>query len=148
MKVYNFALLYGLPRGGKIFVWSKRMRRALLVYSVAAVLFIVTAHIFAAHVSAREKDHTWTGFVTDTHCGSNRQITKNTASNLRCIQLCVQKGSKYGLWSRNEVYILEPQHEAAKFAAEHVKVTGTMSGDTIHVTSIAPLVPPVATSKQ
>jgi hypothetical protein len=123
------------------------MRRALLVYSIAAVLFIAAAHIFATHVSAREKDQTWTGFVTDTHCGSNSQITKNTASNLRCIQLCVQKGSKYGLWFGNKVYALDPQSEAAKFAAKNVKVIGRMSGDTIFAASIVPAQQPAAMLK-
>ena len=33
--------------------------------------------------------------------------------------------------------MLEPQSEAAKFAAENVRVTGDISNDTIHIKSIA-----------
>ncbi len=56
--------------------------------------------------------------------------------DLKCIQLCVRKGSKYGLWSGNHVYVLEPQRQADSFAATNVEVIGTMRNDTIHITSI------------
>jgi len=48
----------------------------------------------------------------------------------------VKKGSKYGLWSGNKVYALEPQAEATRFAAKSVKVTGTLSGDAIRISAI------------
>ena len=58
--------------------------------------------------------------------------------DLACIRLCVKKGSKYGLWSGNHVYTLEPQSRAAKFAAENVRVTGNLTNDTIYIQSIEP----------
>lgn len=81
-------------------------------------------------------DSTWAGYVTDTHCGTNCQRTSHMKPDLKCVQLCVRKGSKYGLWSGNHVYVLEPQQQAASFAAQNVEVTGTMHNDTIHITSI------------
>lgn len=84
---------------------------------------------------------TWTGYVTDTHCGTNCQRTSDMKPDLKCIQLCVRKGSKYGLWSGNHVYVLEPQAQAASFAAQNVEVKGTMSNDTIHITSIKAVAP-------
>ena len=79
---------------------------------------------------------TWSGYVTDTHCGTNCQRTSTMKPDIKCVQLCVRKGSKYGLWSGNQVYVLEPQSQAARFAAQDVKVTGTLSGNTIHIASI------------
>jgi hypothetical protein len=81
-------------------------------------------------------DSSWTGYVTDTHCGTNCQRTSNMKPDLQCIRLCVRKGSKYGLWSGNHVYVLEPQQQAASFAAQNVEVRGTMRNDTIHILSI------------
>lgn len=49
---------------------------------------------------------------------------------------CVEEGSKYGLWSGNKVYILEPQEKVLQFAAKNVRVTGTMTGETIQVATI------------
>jgi hypothetical protein len=56
--------------------------------------------------------------------------------DLACVRLCVRKGSKYGLWFADHVYTLEPQSEAARFAAERVHVVGALSGDVIRITSI------------
>lgn len=79
---------------------------------------------------------TWTGYVTDTHCGTNCQRTSDMKPDLKCIQVCVKKGSKYGLWSGNQVFVLEPQSEAAKFAAEDVEVRGTLANGVIQIKSI------------
>ena|ERR1035437_5657503 len=79
----------------------------------------------------------WDGFVTDTHCGTNCQRTSHMTPDRACVRRCVKSGSKYGLWFKDHVYLLEPQSEAAKFAAEGVRVTGTLSGDSIHILSIS-----------
>jgi hypothetical protein len=79
---------------------------------------------------------TWDGFVTDTHCGTHCQRTSAMTPDLACIRLCVKRGSKYGLWSGDHVYTLEPQLKASKFAAENVRVTGDLSHDTIQIKSI------------
>ncbi|MGB6686858.1 MAG: hypothetical protein WBE76_03355 [Terracidiphilus sp.] len=79
---------------------------------------------------------TWDGFVTDTHCGTHCQRTSAMTPDRACVRRCVKQGSKYGLWFKNNVYELEPQAEAAKFAAENVRVTGSMSDGTIHIQSI------------
>jgi hypothetical protein len=78
----------------------------------------------------------WYGFVTDTHCGTNCQRTTAMTPDKACVRLCVRKGSKFGLWYGNHVYTLEPQSEAARFAAEKVHVIGELSGDTIRIKSI------------
>jgi hypothetical protein len=56
--------------------------------------------------------------------------------DLQCIRRCVRKGSKYGLWSGDKVYLLEPQATAIKFAAKNVRISGTISGDTIQIAAI------------
>jgi hypothetical protein len=87
------------------------------------------------------QQQTWVGYVTDTHCGTNCQVTKNMTPDLKCIRRCIQKGSKYGLWSGDKVYLLEPQAKAMKFAAQNVKISGTISGDTIQIAEIKMLSP-------
>ncbi|HEY6273819.1 MAG TPA: hypothetical protein VIX19_17710, partial [Terriglobales bacterium] len=37
-------------------------------------------------------------FVTDTHCGTNCQVTKDMTPDKKCVKRCVREGSKYGLW--------------------------------------------------
>ena len=97
------------------------------------ILVILTASLSAAPQS----QNTWNGFVTDTHCGTHCQRTSHMTPDPACVRRCVREGSKYGLWYKDRVYVLEPQTEAAKFAAENVKVTGSLAGDTIHILSIS-----------
>jgi hypothetical protein len=104
------------------------MRRAF------AILVLLCS---AAFCSAQ--DHTWNGFVTDTHCGTNCQRSSDMRPDRACVRICVRKGSKYGLWYGNHVYELEPQEQAAKFAAENVQVTGEIANNVIHIRSISPV---------
>jgi hypothetical protein len=98
----------------------------------AALIFVAVGSIGYAQASK-----TWTGFVTDTHCGTHCQRTSAMNPDRACVRRCVQQGSKYGLWSGNHVYTLEPQSKASNFAAENVSVTGSLTNDTIHIDSIA-----------
>jgi hypothetical protein len=100
-------------------------------YLCAALLLLLSGSLgFAQDQSA------WDGFVTDTHCGTHCQRTSAMTPDRACVQRCVRQGSKYGLWRGNHVYVLEPQSEAARFAAENVRVIGDLSGETIHIKSI------------
>jgi hypothetical protein len=88
---------------------------------------------------------TWDGFVTDTHCGTNCQRTSAMTPDRACVRRCVKRGSKYGLWSGDHVYVLEPQSKASRFAAENVRVVGNISNDVITIQSIVPI--PAAASQ-
>ena len=107
------------------------MRRNSFIFMLTVVWCVLAASPFTG-----AQQQSWVGYVTDTHCGTNCQVTKNMTPDLKCIRRCVKKGSKYGLWSGNKVYALEPQAEATRFAAKNVKVTGTLSGDTIRISAI------------
>jgi hypothetical protein len=78
----------------------------------------------------------WQGYVTDTHCGTNCQVTKDMTPDKKCIVQCVRKGSKYGLWVGKRVYVLEPQTTAARFAAKNVRVSGDLKNETIRISAI------------
>ncbi len=121
------------------------MRRFSFVLAFVACLILCgLAWAGRSRQASPQAPQTWTGYVTDTHCGTHCQVTSNMAPDLKCIRLCVKRGSKYGIWSGNKVYVLDPQGLASKFAAKNVKVTGTMSAGTIRITSIVPV--PVAAS--
>ena len=81
---------------------------------------------------------TWQGYVTDTHCGTNCQVTKDMTPDKKCIDRCVRRGSKYGLWVGHHVYVLEPQSKAVHYAGVDVSVAGTLDGETIRIQSIEP----------
>ena len=100
-------------------------------------LFVFLLFLRAGAQSSQPK-HTWQGFVTDTHCGTNCQVTKDMTPDKKCVDRCVREGSKYGLWVKHHVYELEPQSKAAQYAARNVFITGTLDRETIHIDSIRP----------
>ena len=112
----------------------------LKAIATLAALWIIalalhTGMVEAQNAKSRQK---WQGFVTDTHCGTNCQVTKNMTPDKKCVDRCVREGSKYGLWVGNHVYTLEPQSKASQYAARNVTVSGALDGETIHITSIEP----------
>jgi hypothetical protein len=95
---------------------------------VFATVLLAVGLAFAAG-----QEGTWTGVITDTHCGYK---ANHTAA---CVNTCVMdKGAKYALANpeNGKLYILQPQEKAASLANEKVKVTGTLEGDTIQVKTI------------
>jgi hypothetical protein len=81
---------------------------------------------------------TFTGEVGDAMCG--KQHMEGTPAE--CTRICVSKGSKYALIVGEKVYILDTADKAAlgtldQQAGKNAAVTGTLDGDTIHVSSVA-----------
>lgn len=97
------------------------------------IVLVAAVLLAAGWAWAGGQEGTWTGVITDTHCGYK---ANHTAA---CVNMCVMdKGAKYALANPDtgKLYILEPQAKAASLANEKVKVTGTIDGDTIQVKTI------------
>jgi len=104
------------------------MNRRFVVYAVAFVMI-------AGLAAAAAPEGSWTGWITDTHCGAKGASSKHGD----CAKKCVEgQGAKYALFnpSDKKVYNLNPQDKAAGHAGHYVTVKGTTQGDTIQVTSI------------
>jgi hypothetical protein len=91
------------------------------------------------------------GIITDSQCafnvhshnGSHDDMIKTRfggSSPKECTQRCVKEmGGSYVLAVADHIYRLDSQSQAAKFAGEKVKVTGTLvdaKTNTLHVRSI------------
>lgn len=99
---------------------------------ICALVLVLSAAIVGA---TQGKDGSWTGWVTDTHCGAKGDNTKHAD----CARKCVEgMGAKYALYNPTDkkVYILEPQDKLTAMAGKLVKVTGTVDGETIKFGSI------------
>ncbi len=80
---------------------------------------------------------TFTGVITDSMCGADHLMMK-VSPDSKCVLDCVKAGAKYALCDGKNVYALSDQKTPAKFAAQKVKVTGTLDPKTktINVESI------------
>ena len=100
-----------------------------------ATLVLAVAPAFAA-----DKAETFTGQVSDAMCGAKHEMEGSAAD---CTRACSKHGSKYALISGDKVYTLDGADKKAldeldKLAGANAKVTGTASGNTIQVASVAP----------
>ncbi len=96
-------------------------------------MLVLSIFVFACMGWAAGKS--WTGTVSDDHCGVKHAKASDEAA--KCVAGCVGKGGKYALVSHGKVYSLEPQEKFADFAGKSVKVTGTMKGTAITAESVA-----------
>ena len=68
---------------------------------------------------------TFTGVITDTMCGADHSHM-GIKPDSKCVRECVRSGSKYALWDGKKLYTLSDQQTPEKFAAEKVRITGTL----------------------
>jgi len=81
-------------------------------------------------------DKTFSGTVSDEHCGAKHAQASAAAAD--CVEKCVSGGAKYVLVSHGKVYQLSDQDKVKGMGGKAVKVMGSLSGDTITVSSVAP----------
>jgi hypothetical protein len=72
---------------------------------------------------------TFTGVITDTMCGTQHTMMKDAPDD-QCIKMCVKGQSGFALFDGTNVLKLSDQKAPAKFAAQKVKVTGTLDPKT------------------
>jgi hypothetical protein len=101
--------------------------------------FCALAILLAAGISiaAPSNEKTFVGSISDSMCGAKHMMAGE--SDKQCTLECVKGGAKYILVDlQGKIYQLSDQKKPEPFAGAKVKVTGTLSGDTISVISIAP----------
>lgn len=102
------------------------------------VLISAFALVFAA-VSAGAAPGTWTGKISDSHCGAKHKMMDGKRMPDRaCTEMCVKGDGKYVFVSKGKVYQIADQKDAAlaTHAGHTVQLTGEMKGDTITVARI------------
>jgi hypothetical protein len=100
------------------------------------ILCVVALLALVSLAAAADKPQTLTGVITDDMCGAKHMMQGSAAD---CVRECVKQGSKYALVVGDTVYTLDGGDKAAldKLAGEKAKVTGTVAGKTMKVTSVA-----------
>jgi hypothetical protein len=101
------------------------MNRLILLSLAAATLFAGSA------------TQSFTGVITDSMCVSNH-ATMHIAPDAKCVRDCVRGSVRFVLFDGKTAYKLSDQQTPLQFAAQRVKVTGTLFPKTgvIQVTKI------------
>jgi hypothetical protein len=82
---------------------------------------------------------TFTGVVSDSMCGAKHMMPGDAVG---CAHACLKQGSKYALVVGDKVYTLEISDKSAtdeldKLVGQKAKISGTVNGDTIQVSSVS-----------
>lgn len=90
----------------------------------------------AAAQPAATQEQTYEGMVTDTHCGARHDAAIGRGSS-DCTRACVHAGAQFALVNGDKIYTLHGDLETLKRSAgQRSVIVGTLSGDTIAVSSI------------
>ena len=99
-----------------------------------SAILVLLVFAFACLSLAAAKS--FTGTVSDSNCGAKH--AKSSAAAAECVEKCVSSGGKYVLVSKGKVYQVDDQDKFKGMGGKSVKVSGTLSGDTITVASVTP----------
>ena len=102
-------------------------------------MIALCALVFAASVSAGAAAKTWTGTISDAHCGAKHKTMEGKKMTDReCTEMCIKDGGQYVFASEGKVYKIADQKDAAlaAHAGHKVMLTGEMNKDTITVSKI------------
>jgi hypothetical protein len=92
-------------------------------------------------LSAAQREQTFTGTISDDMCAlTGHAAMRMGPTDAECTHACVMlHGSSYVLSAGTKVYVLSDQQTAQKFAAQKVRIVGTLDDKTktITVRSIA-----------
>ncbi len=106
------------------------------IYLTVAFLVAASLSLAGPKQGKEEKGQkTFLGSISDSMCGLKHMMP---GGDKECTLKCVEGGSKFVLAdsAHNKVYELSDQEKPKEFAGQKVKVTGTLKGKTIEVTSI------------
>ena len=104
---------------------------------------VVLSLFLAAALSAAQDKQAFTGIITDEMCplGTHSHMRMGP-TDAECTRACVAShGSAYVLFDGKSAYVLSDQKTPEQYAAQKVRVTGTLDAKTktIRVESIAPV---------
>jgi hypothetical protein len=116
------------------------MRKLLLILLALCVVFMVVGVTFAADST------TVNGYVADSKCGAKG--ANSDPKTAECTKKCIKEGAKMVVVTDGDQKVLTVDNPKKLEGHEghHVAVTGTVSGDSIHVSSVKMLKADAASS--
>ena len=95
-------------------------------YVLLLVLF------FSGVIYAADKG-TWTGYISDAHCG----VKGNSDAHADCAKKCVKDGYAPVFVVGEKVYTISDPKKVSKYIGEKVTITGTITGDAIDIEKVS-----------
>jgi len=87
---------------------------------------------FSAVAFAADKG-TWTGYISDAHCGAKG----NNPGHADCAKKCVKEGYAPVFVIGDKVYTINNPKKVSKYIGDKVTITGTITGDAIDIDKVS-----------
>jgi type 1 fimbria pilin len=93
---------------------------------------LIATLLAAASLSAAQGKQTFTGTITDNMCArADHSQMQMGPTDADCTRECIRAhGAMYVLYDGKDAYTLSDQETPSKFAAQRVRVTGTLDAKT------------------
>src|SRR5262245_4445706 len=116
--------------------WFAGVVAIMAFVTVGAAQQTKSAAPAAQSKDAAAKETTWTGKISDAHCGAKKHSMSPDAD---CVTQCVKNGEYVFVGDKDKVYKIGNQKfvDLPKHAGHTVELTGTMKDDSITITKIA-----------
>lgn len=124
------------------FCASASLAAALALAALFTGVSVVLAAATPAPAAAQEPNTpappaVFSGVITDAQCGA-RHDEASGKSPAECTLACIRNGAKYSLVNAEKKYALDGNtDELSHWAGQRVTVAGTLSGETIKVSSVS-----------
>jgi hypothetical protein len=90
------------------------------------LLITISFSVFAAGPG------TWTGYISDSHCGAKG----NNDGHAACAKKCVKEGYAPVFVVGDKVYTINDPKKVSKYIGDKVTITGTITGEAIEIEKI------------
>jgi hypothetical protein len=112
------------------------MKKALVFVGILVFALAVALPVWAA---SEATPGTWTGWISDSHCGEKGASAKHTRA---CVEKCTKDGGQVVFFNSADKKTYNLDEAGAKVALDHVghevTVTGAVADGTITVEKIEP----------
>ncbi len=95
--------------------------------------YLLLLAVFCSCIVYAADKGTWTGYISDSDCGTKG----NSADHAACAKKCIKAGATPVLVVGDKVYTISNPKKVAKFIGDKVTVSGTLTGDAIAIDKVS-----------
>jgi hypothetical protein len=95
--------------------------------------YLLLVAIFISGLVYAADKGTWTGYISDSDCGTKG----NNADHAACAKKCVKNGAAPVFVVGDKVYTISNPKKVAKFIGDKVTITGSLTGDAIEIEKVS-----------
>jgi hypothetical protein len=96
-------------------------------------LLLLPILFFAITAAYAGDKGTWTGYISDSHCGAKGA----KEGHVDCAKKCVKEGAAAVFVVDDKVYSISNAKKVSKYLGEKVTITGEINGDAVTVEKIS-----------